>query len=225
VVYVHVVAQSNGGFPFTDVLIDVADPQVGNGCHAADLPVLRHLPQPLDAGVLVGRIGLAGSDIDPARDGLVDGRPPLLLQKVDQPLLRPDVAPDPTVGVVKETGDGGLLGERRKGDSQILEVAGVDVHHCNASSHTSLLGSRLPTISTPTDELGVNVDSGTKDDHIAAANRRSSDEIDGRLPDFFQGLTRPGEQNITVANGRVCSGAVRSDAGLALRDVEPVSGV
>lgn len=72
--------------------------------------MLRHLPQPLDPGVLVGRIGLAGADIEPARDGLVDGRLPLLLQKLDQPFLRPDVAPDATVGVFQEAGDGGLFG-------------------------------------------------------------------------------------------------------------------
>ena len=46
------------------------------------------------------------------------------------------------------------------------------------------------------------------------------------FPDFLQGLARPGEQNVTVANARVCSPhAVMADAGLALSDEEFVSRV
>ena len=45
----------------------------------------RHLPQPLHSGILIGRIRLAGSDIDLSRDGLVDSGLLLLLQQLDQP--------------------------------------------------------------------------------------------------------------------------------------------
>ena len=60
----------------------------------------RHIPQPLDAGGLVGRVGLAGADVDPARDGPVDDGLLLLLQQRNQLLLGADVAPDTLVGVV-----------------------------------------------------------------------------------------------------------------------------
>ena len=187
--------------------------------------MLRYLPQPLHPGVLVGRIRLTGSDIDLARDGLVDDGLLLLLQQLDQPFLGADVALDTPVGVVEEAGDGGLLGERRKGDQQALELTRVDVHYRNASSHTSLLGNRLPTIRAPTNESGVKIDGRPKDDHVAAANCQSTDEIDCRLSDFRQGLARPSEQNVTVANARVCRRAVMGNAGFALSDEELVSGI
>ena len=72
----------------------------------------RDLSDPLDAGGLVGRVGLAGSDVDPARDGLVDDGLLLLLQQRDQLLLGADVAPDAPVRVVEEADDASLLGER-----------------------------------------------------------------------------------------------------------------
>ena len=74
-------------------------------------PMLRHLPQPFDTGGLVGRVRLAGSDVDLARDGLVDDGPLLLLQQCNQLLLGADIAPDAPVGVVEEADDGGLFGE------------------------------------------------------------------------------------------------------------------
>ncbi len=74
----------------------------------------RHVPQPLDAGGLVGRVGLAGADVDLAGDGLVDDGLLLLLQQRTQLLLGADVAPDAPVGVVEEAGDGGLFGEGRR---------------------------------------------------------------------------------------------------------------
>ena len=67
-------------------------------------------------GVLVGRIGLAGSDIDLARHSLVDDDLLLLLQQFDQPFLGPDVAPDVPVSVVEEAGDGSLFGKGWKGN-------------------------------------------------------------------------------------------------------------
>ena len=72
----------------------------------------RHIPQPLDAGGLVGRVELAGADVDPAGDGLVDDGLPLLLQQRDQLLLGADVAPNAPVGVIKEADHASLLGER-----------------------------------------------------------------------------------------------------------------
>ena len=74
--------------------------------------MLRYLAQPLHTGVLVGRVGLAGSDIDLARHGLVDDGLLLLRQKLDQPFLSPDVAPYAPVEVVEVADDGSLFRER-----------------------------------------------------------------------------------------------------------------
>ncbi len=73
--------------------------------------MLRHIPQPLDTGGLVGRVGPAGASIDPARDGLVDDSLLLLLQQRDQLLLGVDISLDAPVSMVEESGDGGLFGE------------------------------------------------------------------------------------------------------------------
>ena len=75
--------------------------------------MLRHIAQPLDDGGLVGRVGLAGADVDPARDGLVDDSLLLLLQQRDQLLLGADVAPNAPVGVIEKAGDDGLFRQRR----------------------------------------------------------------------------------------------------------------
>ena len=79
--------------------------------------MLRHLPQPFRAGVLVGRVGLAGADVDLTRDGLVDNGLLLFLQQCNQLLFGTDVAPDAPVGVVEIADDGGLLGEGRYGEA------------------------------------------------------------------------------------------------------------
>ena len=71
----------------------------------------RHVAQPLDTGGPVGRVGLAGTDVDLTGDGLVDDGLLLLLQQRTQLLLGADVAPDAPVGVVEEADDGGLFGE------------------------------------------------------------------------------------------------------------------
>ena len=75
-----------------------------------------HLPQPLDTRGLVGRVGLAGTNVDLAGDGLVDDGLLLLLQQRNQLLLGADVAPDAPVGVVEEADDGGLFGEGGGGE-------------------------------------------------------------------------------------------------------------
>ena len=49
-----------------------------------------HVLQPLDAGGLAGRVGLAGADVDLAGDGLVDDGLLLLLQQRNQLLLGAD---------------------------------------------------------------------------------------------------------------------------------------
>ena len=86
----------------------------------------RHVAQPLDAGGLVGRVGLAGADVDLAGDGLVDDGLLLLLQQRTQLLLGADVAPDAPVGVVEEADDGGLFGEGREGrDSRLCCDGGI----------------------------------------------------------------------------------------------------
>ena len=80
--------------------------------------MLRYLSQPLHARILVGRIGLAGSDVGPARDSLVDDGLLLFLQQSNQFLLRTDVAPDASVNLIKKADDGSLLRERRNTDFQ-----------------------------------------------------------------------------------------------------------
>ena len=86
----------------------------------------RHIPQPLDAGGLVGRVGLAGADVDPAGDGLVDDGLPLLLQQRDQPLLGADVAPNAPLGMVEEASDGGLFGEGWQRNSDFANLSLTD---------------------------------------------------------------------------------------------------
>ena len=77
--------------------------------------MIGHFRKPLHAGGLVGRVGPAGADVDPARDGAVDEDLLLLLQQLDQLLLGADIAPDAPVGVVEIADDGGLLGEGGRG--------------------------------------------------------------------------------------------------------------
>jgi hypothetical protein len=79
--------------------------------------MLRHLAQPRDAGVFVGRIGLAGADVDLAGDGLVDEGLPVFFEQLDQLLLGADGAPNPPVHVIEEADNGGLFGEGRKGNN------------------------------------------------------------------------------------------------------------
>ena len=80
----------------------------------------RHVAQPLHAGGLVGRVGLAGAHVNLAGDGLVDEGLLLLLQQRNQLLLGADVALDAPVGVVEEADDGGLFGEGRDWHSRAI---------------------------------------------------------------------------------------------------------
>ena len=72
----------------------------------------RYIPQPFDTGGLVGRVGPAGADVDPARHGLVDDGLLLLLQQHNQLLLGADVALDAPVDVIEEADNGCLFGGR-----------------------------------------------------------------------------------------------------------------
>ena len=94
--------------------------------HPRNVPPLRQVVQPLDAGGFVGRVGLAGADVDPARDGLVDDDLLLLLQQRDQFLLGTDVAPDAPVGVVEEANDGGLFLRRWDKALQTIEIVCIE---------------------------------------------------------------------------------------------------
>ena len=84
--------------------------------------MLRHVPQPLHAGGLVGRVRL-GVRVDhgPSRRWWMKGLL-LLLQQLDQLLLGADVAPDAPVGVVEIADDGGLFGERGRHPAVILKL-------------------------------------------------------------------------------------------------------
>ena len=72
-----------------------------------DLPMLRHVAEPLHARGLEADVG-----IEAAGDGAVDDGLLLLVQERDQLSLGVDVAPDAPVGVVEKADDGGLFGER-----------------------------------------------------------------------------------------------------------------
>ena len=67
--------------------------------------MLRHIPQPIDAGGLEANVG-----VEAAGDGAVDDGLLLLLQQLDQLLLGADVPPNLPVRVVEEANDGGLFG-------------------------------------------------------------------------------------------------------------------
>src|SRR5581483_8626741 len=72
-----------------------------------DLPMFRHIAQPLHAGGFEADVG-----VEAAGDGAVDDGLLLLLQQLDQLLLGADVPPNPPVRVVEEADDGGLFGKR-----------------------------------------------------------------------------------------------------------------
>ena len=85
-----------GAAPFGGLLHDVVHRRLeSRGC-----PMRRHVPEPLHAGGLVGRVGPAGADVHLARHGLVDNGLLLLLQQRDQLLLGADVAPNAPFGRV-----------------------------------------------------------------------------------------------------------------------------
>ena len=73
---------------------------------------------------------MAGSDVDLARDGLMDGGLLLLLQQRNQLLLGADVALDAPVGVVEEADDGGLFGEGWNWRKSLVGVFAVKTGHC-----------------------------------------------------------------------------------------------
>ena len=70
----------------------------------SNLPVLRHVAQPLDAGGLQPHIGVKAP-----HDSLVDDGLALLLQQGDELLLGADVAVDEVGGVVEVADDGVLF--------------------------------------------------------------------------------------------------------------------
>src|SRR5207244_13186991 len=82
---------------------------------ASDLPMLRHIRQPLHTRGLQTDVG-----IEAAGDSAVDNSLLLLLQQLDQLLLGVDVTPDPTIRMIEEADDGGMLRWRwdRKGRPQ-----------------------------------------------------------------------------------------------------------
>ena len=68
--------------------------------------MLRHVAQPLHAGVLEANVGVETAGYGAVNNGLL-----LFLQQIYQLLFGADVASDPSVHVVEETDDGGLFGE------------------------------------------------------------------------------------------------------------------
>ena len=78
--------------------------------------MFRHIAEPLDAGRLEADVG-----VEAARDGATDDGLPLLLQQRDEATLRADVASDASVGVVKVSYDGALLGEGWEGEAKLCK--------------------------------------------------------------------------------------------------------
>ena len=107
----------------------------GNEFEANHLPMRRHVAQPLHAGGLVGRVGLAGAHVNLAGDGLVDEGLLLLFQQRHQLLLGADVAPDAPVGVVEEADDGGLFAEGWNWCEPLVGVFAVKTRHCRVFCH------------------------------------------------------------------------------------------
>ncbi len=85
--------------------------------NAQDIPMLRHLAQPLDASVLHPHIGVQALGDGVADDGLA-----LLLQQVDQLLLLGDQGVDFRGFLVEEGGDGLLLGNWGSHEVDISEL-------------------------------------------------------------------------------------------------------
>ena len=71
--------------------------------------MLGHPLEPLDTGVLVGRIGLAGAHVDLAGDRLVNDGLLLLVEQLDEFLFGADISPNPRVHVVQKPHDGVLF--------------------------------------------------------------------------------------------------------------------
>jgi len=95
-----------------------------------NLPMLRHLPQPLHTRRLHLHIR-----IKPACHGLMNDRLLLFLQQRYQFLLGIDVPPDAAVDVVEVTDNGGLFGERRKRYLGTAQFFIVDVLALTNASH------------------------------------------------------------------------------------------
>ena len=87
------------------------------------LPMLRNLPLPLHAGVLVRRVGPTGADIGPAGHGVVDEGLLLFLEQRDQLLLRPNCPPSPAVRMIDEPCDCTLFCGRGKWNAEGSECA------------------------------------------------------------------------------------------------------
>ena len=73
--------------------------------------MLRHLAQPLHAGIFVVWVGPTGADIYLTGNGLVDEGLLVLFQQLDPLLPGANGAPYPPVHVIEKTHDRGLLGE------------------------------------------------------------------------------------------------------------------
>ena len=100
-----------------DYSIHYRPSRVSHSIDSLNLPVLRHLPQPLDAGVLQLHVGLEAPGYGAVDDGLF-----LLFQQPDQLLLRPHKPPHPPLHMIQIANDGGLFGEGWESAGQVLEV-------------------------------------------------------------------------------------------------------
>ena len=65
--------------------------------YSTHIPMLRHLAEPLDAGIFHGGVG-----VEALGDGVGDHRLPLLLEQLDQPLLLGNKPINPGSFIVEE---------------------------------------------------------------------------------------------------------------------------
>ena len=145
-----------------------------------NLPVLRHIPQPLNSGGLEPDTGIQAPG-----DGLVDQCLPLILQQGDEPLLARDVPPDLLVGVVEEPDDGGLFPWGRNGEPEVFQLPAVNVMDREAPSHDRFLNSHGLTVEYIAAVSWVEVCVRAEEYDVSPTVSRAVDQVHCRLANFF----------------------------------------
>ena len=93
----------------------IATFQKGEMFNLCSLPMQRNLPQPVDARLLERHVGIKAAGHGLLNEGLL-----LLLEQLDEPLLRADIASRHPVNVGEEGGDGALFGLIRVWNIQVI---------------------------------------------------------------------------------------------------------
>ena len=151
--------------------------------------MLRSISQPLDTARLVGWVRATGADVDLAGDRLVNDDLFLLIQQRDQLLLGPNVAPDASVGMIKEADDGDLLSDRRNRNRHRSDELPIRTRHLRAERRAvdrvdHRFGPKRALDTRPDDPLVARSKHKKLSDANAAACRTSDFcEIRSQLPE------------------------------------------